>query len=140
MKKFIVCLSILTSFIGTSQIANQDEAQEFWNTNVRSLVNNDVKKILEETNFPIQIKPTNTYWSEAEFKEKLPQLLSEDMRMALGKMSYKNIDAWANTEEATRTYMVACHVPYEDYDAAVFVFMQIDNQWKLIGIDFQEDL
>lgn len=137
MKKLLLLLFCFIHSISNAQIENEEDAKKFWADNILAIIELDKVKILSQTIFPLEINSGKSFWKKEDFSKRMTTLFSDEVRLELKNGSFKNIDAWTMADDTSQTYMVISLVPYENYDAVVFLFRQINTDWKLVGIDFQ---
>lgn len=135
----LLLFTLLSNFI-FSQISDTLEAKKFWADNIQAIVNMDKAKIISQTNFPLEIKIGDEMWSKADFTAKIEKVFTPAVREELKSGSIDNIDAWTMMDDISDTYMVVCFSKFEEYEILVFMFKQFDGQWKLYGIDLQNEI
>lgn len=140
MRFILLLLSVIfLKGISYSQISDKAEAQKFWDNNIKAIIDLDKTKILEQTNFPLEIRIGDELWSKADFSSKLEKVFTPILREELKEGSIEDIDAWVLGEDEGDTYMVVCFSEFEEYQILVLMFKQFDEVWKLYGIDLQKD-
>lgn len=138
--RFLLLLPMIISCgIAYSQISDKAEAQKFWDSNIKAIVDLDKTKILEQTNFPLEIMIGDQMWSKDEFNAKLEKVFTPILREELQSGSIDDIDAWVLGEDEGDTYMIVCFSEFEEYQILVLMFKQFEGKWKLYGIDLQKD-
>lgn len=140
MKNVLLFLCLLFATVSTAQIENQEEADKFWNENILAIVQLNKEKIIEQTNFPLDINVGEELWNQEKFKGLLDVVFSQDTRTDLrSSSSGDSIDAFTMGEDEGQTYMLVCDVTYKNYGVEVLMFKQFEGVWKLYGIDFHEE-
>jgi hypothetical protein len=124
---------------------DQQELQNLWNSNIRAIIDLDVEKIIQQTNFPLQGDWYVAYelWdaSEEELQEAYINdpgvVFDPDTRARLAEMSWEEIVV--NDYEEGIVLSVPVYLSYEAegeiYEFVTFYeFAKIEEQWMLIGI------
>ncbi|MBL4862275.1 MAG: hypothetical protein JKY09_04555 [Crocinitomicaceae bacterium] len=138
MRAFLLLPVLIFTQFSFGQLENSEEAQKFWDDNIQAIVDLEKNKIIEQTNFPLELSATKEVWTKNEFTEKLDMIFHKSQREELSKLNIGDIDAWQMSGHESLMYMVACFEAFDDNRAMVLQFKRIDGEWKLYGIDLQK--
>lgn len=138
MKTFFTLLAgfLLFSSSVFAQGLNKMEPQQFWDTNIQSILDNDMEKVVSQSHFPMTT--FNGDWSEEEFMDGYDLIFDELFLAELQKQTFRDIQAF---EEGggMMTYMVVVTTVTE-YEGEVYEnstllsFKKFDGEWKLYDI------
>ncbi len=126
-------------FIGScanAQSINKTEPQQFWDTNIQAILNEDVDIVIEQSVFPMTTFEGD--WSKKDFRDAFPAVFDDATLEALGKLTYRDIDASNDGDGLTYTVAIMTYMEIdgEVYESATILsFRKFEKEWKLFNID-----
>lgn len=120
-----------------AQSLNKVGPQQFWETNIQAILDQDIDLVVEQSHFPMSTFEGD--WKENDFRDAFEILFDETTLAALKSQTFRDIQAVEN-EPGDVTYMVVIltemEVDGEMYESATILsFMKFDGVWKLYNID-----
>jgi hypothetical protein len=135
-------LTICAAFLlfGSSvqaQTLNKVEPQQFWETNIQAILDQDLDLVVSQSHFPMSTFEGD--WKENDFRDAFEILFDETTIAALQSQTYRDIQP-VEYEPGEITYMVVIltemEVDGEMFESATILsFKKFDGVWKLYNID-----
>ena len=139
MKTFFTLLSgfLLLSSSAIAQSVNKIEPQQFWETNIQSIIDGDIDAVVSQSYFPMSTFEGE--WSKNDFMDAFEVLFDETTLAELRSQTYREIQP-VEYNPGEITYMVVIvtetEIDGEYYESATILsFKKFDGVWKLYDID-----
>lgn len=139
MKIFLSLITglLLTTSFAFSQSLEKVEPQQFWDTNIKAILDNDVEKVVSQSHFPMSTFEGD--WSKKDFMDAYEILFDESVLGDLRMQSYRDIQPVEYTPgEITYMIVIVTETEHEGevYESATILsFKKFDGEWKLYDID-----
>jgi hypothetical protein len=144
----IIAFTLLTS-ISFSQLVPKAELEQFWNSNILSILKIDKEAIIAQTNLPLDgawgymvddlSEPES--WTQELYSNNLEKIYTEEIRIAMRSKTINDL-AHFTTDEGETALLLSIMI--ETYDkesdmtfesSYMFFFKKIDGNWKLFKMD-----
>ncbi len=136
VKHLLFFALIVTASFANAQSLNKTEPQQFWDTNIQAILDEDVDAVVEQAYFPMSTFEGD--WSKRDFKNSFDVIFDRSVLEALGKQTYRDIQATNGTDGLTYKVVVMTYteIDGELYESATMLYFQkFDDEWKLFKID-----
>ena len=144
----MIAFTLLTS-ISFSQLVPKAELEQFWNSNILSMVKIDKEAIIAQTNFPLDgawgymvddlSEPES--WTQELYSNNLEKIYTDEIRIAMRSKTINDL-AHFTTDEGETALLLSIMIETYDKESGMtfessymFFFTKIDGNWKLFKMD-----
>lgn len=149
MKNLFLISFLLFTHITFSQLVPKAELDQFWNSNILSMVRIDKEAIVAQTNFPLEgawgymiddlSEPES--WTQELYSNNLAKIYTDEIRIAMRSKTINDLTHFTTDEGETALLL---SIMVETYDKEsdmtfestyMFYFKKFDGNWKLFKMD-----
>ena len=120
-----------------SQSINKIEPEQFWETNIRAILDSNIDEVVSQSHFPMATFEGD--WSKNSFIDAFEILFDESVLASLSSQTYRDIQAFEDgPNKVTYMVVIVTETEYEGefYESATMLsFKKFDGEWKLYQID-----
>jgi hypothetical protein len=133
MKLFVFSFLLLFSLSATAQYPDNQELQKIKSEIIKPMLAGDMDAFLERVTFPF--KAGDTKYSKSQLRAAYKTVFAAGTASCLEdegsyQMAMPDDHSW---------YLAVCFAAPDGYEAAVYIFKNIEGKWMLDSLDLQKD-